>query len=109
MTFSITEAGAELLDKARESARGLATSRLTSENTRLVRVLIALRAGAALPDHPNPGEAVLTVHSGRVELSSEDLGTQVELRAGQTADVPQAIHRLDAVEDTVAVLTLIHL
>ncbi|MFB9775448.1 hypothetical protein [Brevibacterium otitidis] len=107
MAFSITDAGTELLERAAEAPSKLATQRIASDNAAIVQILIAMRAGAQLADHPNPGEAVITIHEGAATLTGQS-GTSADLSAGETADVPQETHRLDADEDTIAVLTLVN-
>lgn len=107
MTFSITDVGNELLERAADEPTKLATKRIPSDNAAIVRMLIAMRAGAQLSDHPNPGEAVITIHRGAATLTGAS-GETIALDSGETADIPQETHRLDADRDTIAVLTLVH-
>jgi quercetin dioxygenase-like cupin family protein len=70
----------------------------------LRQTLIALRAGTNLDEHENPGEATIQVLQGRVTLSVGD-----DRWNGSPADlmfVPAARHALDAVEDSVVLLTV---
>jgi quercetin dioxygenase-like cupin family protein len=70
----------------------------------LRQTLIALRAGTNLDEHENPGEATVQVLQGRVTLAvGEDRWN------GSPADlifIPDARHALDAVEDSVVLLTV---
>ena len=71
----------------------------------LRQTLIALRAGESLSEHENPGEATVQVLVGRVVLRA---GT-VEWNGspGDLLTVPDGRHALDAVEDSVIVLTAV--
>ncbi|MER7009305.1 cupin domain-containing protein [Dactylosporangium sp. NPDC000555] len=70
----------------------------------LRQTLIALRAGATLAEHENPGEATLLVLRGRVRLHSGE--TSWEGRSGDLLIVPSARHSLEAIEDAAALLTV---
>jgi quercetin dioxygenase-like cupin family protein len=70
----------------------------------LRQTLIALRAGTSLDEHENPGEATLQVLHGRVTLvAGEDRWNG---SPGDLLFVPDARHALDAVEDSVVLLTV---
>jgi quercetin dioxygenase-like cupin family protein len=71
----------------------------------LRQTLIALRAGESLAEHDNPGEATLYVVRGRVLLRSGDSSWN-----GSPADlmtIPQGVHAVEAVEDSVILLTVV--
>lgn len=68
------------------------------------QTVIALRAGSALNEHNNPGEATVHVLHGRVLLSTGDLEWSGSL--GDLLIVPQARHGLEAVEDSVVLLSV---
>ncbi len=71
----------------------------------LRQTLIALRAGQSLAEHENPGEATLYVVRGRVLLRSGDSSWN-----GSPADlmiIPDGLHVVDAVEDSVILLTVV--
>ncbi|MBF4578429.1 cupin domain-containing protein [Frigoribacterium sp. VKM Ac-2530] len=71
----------------------------------LRQTLMALRAGEQLSEHVNPGEATVQVISGRVSLRRGDVSWN-----GSTGDlltVPDGLHSLDAVEDSVVLLTVV--
>lgn len=70
----------------------------------LRQTLIALRAGSQLDEHENPGEATVQVLHGRVTLVAG-----VDRWNGSPGDlmtVPDSRHTLEAVEDSVVLLTV---
>ena len=69
--------------------------------------MIALRAGEELSEHENPGEATLQVLSGRVLLKTG--GVSWNGSAGDLITIPDELHSLDAVEDSVVLLTVVKL
>jgi quercetin dioxygenase-like cupin family protein len=71
----------------------------------LRQTVIALLADATLDEHENPGEATLYVVSGRVVLRAG--GDAWEARTGDLVEVPPARHDLQAVEDSVVLLTAV--
>lgn len=89
----------------------LATSGRSAETVfgghehRLRQTVIALRAGQSLSEHENPGEATVQVVSGRVLLRSGD--AEWNGSAGDLLIIPNARHALDAVEDSVILLTVV--
>ena len=61
--------------------------------------------GRSLADHNSEGEATVYVISGRVRLSTED--ADWEAIAGDLVATPPTRHRLDALEDSVILLTVV--
>lgn len=106
--IDVTARGEELLGSARAAHSGRATTLLHGgRDSALRQILLALAAGRALEDHENPGEATLHVLSGRVRLATT-AGTQAwELGPGAMLAVPDERHRVDALEDAVAILSVI--
>ena len=97
-----------------ELAKALAASSGRSASTvfgghehRLRQTLIALRAGASLADHANPGEATIQVMQGRVTLRFGEVSWNGS--PGDLLIVPDGVHALDAVEDSVVLLTVVKL
>lgn len=74
---------------------------------RLRQTVIALRAGESLSEHANPGEATVQVLQGRVTLRFEDVSWNGS--PGDLLIVPDGKHALDAVEDSVVLLTVVKL
>lgn len=65
--------------------------------------MVALREESSLTEHNSPGEATIIVLSGRVRLSAGS--TSWEGRKGDLLVIPPERHSLEALKDTVIVLT----
>ncbi|MBR22959.1 MAG: hypothetical protein CMF57_11065 [Leifsonia sp.] len=94
-----------LLAQAAESPQRRAAQRIDLDHRTLRMTAIGFAAGGELPDHRNPGEAVLQVVRGRVRLS--DATRTIDVETGMIARIPDGPHRLDALEPSVVVLTAI--
>ncbi|MHA6765485.1 cupin domain-containing protein [Streptacidiphilus sp. PAMC 29251] len=70
----------------------------------LAQTMIALLAGGTLSDHENPGHATVLVLRGRVRLTAGDAFGEGE--PYDLLSVPGAVHGLEAVEDSVILLTV---
>jgi quercetin dioxygenase-like cupin family protein len=68
------------------------------------QTLIALMAGRRLDDHENPGEATLQVLHGRVTLVAGQ--NRWNGSPGDLITIPDSRHSLEAVEDSVVLLTV---
>lgn len=102
---ALPELAEQQLTQARNASNGRSTTALYGGRGRVLgQVLIALTAGAQLAEHDNPGEATAHVLHGRARLVAGD-STQ-EGATGDLLIVPQERHSLDAVEDTVVLLTI---
>jgi quercetin dioxygenase-like cupin family protein len=93
------------LEQARAAPSGRSAHTVYGGHEHVLRqTLIALRAGTSLDEHENPGEATVQVLQGRVSLAvGEDRWN------GSPADlmlIPDTRHALDAVEDSVVLLTV---
>lgn len=71
----------------------------------LRQTLMALRAGEKLSEHENPGEATVHVLEGRVLLRSG--ATSWNGSPNDLMTVPDGLHSLEAVEDSVILLTVV--
>ncbi|MFZ1361808.1 MAG: LuxR family transcriptional regulator [Candidatus Nanopelagicales bacterium] len=98
----------QLLETARASSSGRATQVFRAEPYEgkgiLSQVVLALANGNALSKHGNPGEALLMVLRGRVTLSTDS--ENWELGEWEQVSIPQELHELTALEDSVVVLTM---
>lgn len=102
---SMTALAREQLKLAHTAPAGRASHTVYGGHEHTLRqTLIALRAGERLEEHPNPGEATLYVLQGRVRLASGDTGW--EARTGDLLIIPQALHTLEAKEDSAVLLTV---
>ena len=105
--LSLTMLADQQLAKATTEPSGRSVHPIRSEATKnLKQLIVALRAEASLSEHENPGEAVLQVISGHVQLTAGDESWQ--LFPGNLIAVPQHHHDLLAVADSVILLTLIN-
>lgn len=102
---SLTQLSEQHLDTARGAASGRsAVTVYGGQEHDLRQTLIALVAGAKLHDHESPGEATLQVLSGQVRLTAGDDSWEAD--AGDHVVIPPVRHGLEAVTDTVVLLTV---
>lgn len=102
---SLTELAAlELVKAIRASSGRSATTVWGGRDKRLRQTLIALKAGTGLSEHSSPGEATLQVLQGTVTLRWND-----QSQSGSVGDflpLPDEVHALDAIDDSVILLTV---
>lgn len=93
------------LDAAKASSSGRSAHTVYGGHEHMLRqTLIAIQAGKALDEHESPGEATLQVLHGRVALiAAED---RSEGSPGDLIAIPDSRHSLEAVEDSVVLLTV---
>jgi quercetin dioxygenase-like cupin family protein len=103
--LSLDAIAREQLDRARSSNAGRSAETVYGGHEQTLRqTLIALTADARMSEHESPGEATLHVLSGRVRLraGSDDW----EGRNGDLLVIPSARHEVEALEDSVVLLTV---
>nr|BFD80999.1 cupin domain-containing protein [Streptomyces sp. Xyl84] len=103
--ISLDARAREHLERAEASSNGRSAETVYGGHEHVLRqTLITLRAGTALTEHENPGEATVLVLRGRVRLRSGDASW--DGMAGDLLIVPGARHSLEALEDAAALLTV---
>jgi quercetin dioxygenase-like cupin family protein len=105
-SISLTGLAAEKLAEARQSHSGRAAHTIHGGHTHELRqTVLALLAGYDLSEHDSPGEATLQVLQGHVRLTA---GADAwEGRTGDYVAIPPQRHALQAVEDSVVMLTVL--
>ena len=103
--ISLTALAHQHLKMAAEAPAGRSAHTVFGGHEHVLRqTLIALTAGQRLEEHENPGEATVQVLHGRVRLTSST--AEWDGAAGDHLIVPNESHALDAVEDSVVLLTV---
>jgi quercetin dioxygenase-like cupin family protein len=97
-------AGAALLEEARSASKGHA-SRLVVGGSVQRAVLMALTAGAVLGEHESPPAATFHVLSGRARMYAAD-GAEWVVSAGGLVAIPPFRHGVEAIEDSIVLLTV---
>ena len=102
---SLTALARQQLAIAREASSGRGSHTVYGGHEHTLRqTVIALAAGKMLDEHENPGEATVHVLQGRVRLASASASW--EGSPGDLLTVPSARHSLEALEDSVVLLTV---
>ena len=102
---SLTALARRHLKAALDAASGRSAHTIYGGHEHVLRqTLIALRAGANLDEHENPGEATVQVLSGRVTLVAGEVRWNGS--PGDLLIVPDSRHALEAVQDSVILLTV---
>lgn len=102
---SLTALARHQLEAARSASSGRSAHTLYGGHEHVLRqTLIALRAGINLDEHENPGEATIQVLRGRVTLIAGK--TRWNGSPGDLIVIPDSRHSLEAVEDSVVLLTV---
>ncbi len=105
MKRSLEALAREQLEKAVSATSGRAAHTVYGGHEHVLRqTLIALAAGQELSEHENPGEATVQVILGRVRLRAGDVSW--EGRRGDLLVVPQSLHSLESIEDSVVLMTV---
>ena len=93
------------LENALDSPSGRSAQTVYGGHEHVLRqTLVALRAGSVLQEHENPGEATLHVLQGRVTLAAGEAAWTAP--PGDLIIIPDSRHSVEAVEDSVVLLTV---
>lgn len=104
--ISLTALARQQLASARAASSGRSAHTVYGGHEHSLRqTLMALTVGHGLDDHESPGEATLQVIEGRVRLATADAGW--EGSPGDHIVIPRARHSLEALEDSVVLLTVV--
>lgn len=102
---SLHELGQDLLTRAHEASSGRASTMINEDHHSLKQLVLALRAGSALSEHENPGQATLQLLSGTAVVSTTE--TAWRGSAGDYLVIPDRTHDLRAISDAVVILTFV--
>lgn len=98
--------GQALLELARGETSGRSSVSLVHED-RVRAVLMGLTAGSGLAEHDSPPGATLQVVAGRARLYlADDDSREWLLEEGDLIAIPHARHGVDALSDSVLLLTV---
>lgn len=105
-TTNLIALSGELLKAAHEASSGRAAHTVHGGHEHALRqTVMALAGGRQLAEHESPGEATLQVIAGSVRLNAgESSWTGV---VGDHVTIPPRRHSLDALEDSVILLTVV--
>lgn len=104
-TTSLTTLVHQHLSIAREASSGRSSHTVYGGHEHTLRqTLIALASGQHLDEHESPGEATLQVLHGTVRLTAGD--SAWDGTAGDHLVIPPGRHGLEALEDSVVLLTV---
>ncbi len=103
--FSLDAIGREQAARAAAASSGRSAQTVYGGHEHALRqTVLALTAGSSQDEHENPGEATVQVLRGRVRLTAGK--TAWEGRSGDLLVVPDSRHALEAIEDSVILLTV---
>lgn len=105
-SISLEKLAAELLTAALDHTSGRSAQTIYGGHQHTMRqTVIALAAGHGLSEHDSPPEATLQVLRGRVKLV---VGSDSwDGRTGDLLVIPSQRHSLDALDDSVVLLTVL--
>jgi quercetin dioxygenase-like cupin family protein len=104
-SISLTSMASEKLAEARQAHSGRAAHTIHGGHDHELRqTVMALLAGRELSEHDSPGQASLQVLQGHVRLTAGD--DAWDGKAGDYVVIPPQRHSLQAVDDSVVMLTV---
>ncbi|WP_423184618.1 cupin domain-containing protein [Arthrobacter sp. NyZ413] len=103
--MSLTALARTQLEAARRASSGRSADTVFGGHEHIMRqTIIALRGGAVMDEHENPGEATIYVLEGRVTLIAGE--NSWDGSPGDLLIVPDSRHGLQAHEDSVLLLSV---
>lgn len=103
--MSLDALAREHLNRAKSDTTGRSSTTVYGGHERVLRqTVIALAAGRSMSEHENPGEATMVILTGRIRLIAAD--DVWDGRSGDLLVIPEVRHSVEAVEDSVLVLTV---
>ncbi len=103
--ISLTALARQHMEKARAARSGRSAHTIYGGHEHSLRqTLMAMTAGSKLDDHESPGESTLQVLQGRVRVTNSSSGWDGS--PGDHIILPRVRHGLQAVEDSVVLLTV---
>lgn len=102
---NLVEEGQALLAQARNESSGRSSVSLVHVDTQRA-VLMGLTAGSTLAEHESPPSATLQCVTGHVRLFRSDGIGEWLLEDGDLVKIPDARHGVDAISDSVVLLTV---
>jgi quercetin dioxygenase-like cupin family protein len=103
--FSLIGLAEQHLAAARDASSGRSAHTVYGGHTSILRqTIIALAAGQRLDEHENPGQATVYVLTGLVRMTTD--GDAGDGTTGDLLTVPDARHGLEALQDSVVLLTV---
>jgi quercetin dioxygenase-like cupin family protein len=107
MNVSLTALAREHLERALSLDSGRSAHTVVGGQGHVLhQTLVALGAGHALAEHQSPGQATIHVLAGRVRLVAGD--DSWSGASGHLIEIPNRSHSLEAVEDSVVLLTTVN-
>jgi quercetin dioxygenase-like cupin family protein len=103
--LSLVALAREQLQLARAASSGRSATTVYGGHEHVLRqTVIAIVGGRTLDEHVNPGEATVHVLRGQVTLSAS--GNSWSGAPGDLLIIPDSVHSLEALEDSVVLLTV---
>jgi quercetin dioxygenase-like cupin family protein len=104
--ISLSDIGDEQIAAATAARAGRAAHTIYGGRDHALRqTILALASGHGLDDHESPGEATLLVLRGLIRLGTET--ANVEAATGDYLVIPEERHNVEAMEDSVLLLTVV--
>lgn len=103
--FSLTALARLQLETARRTSNGRGSKTVYGGHEHVLRqTVVAMVAGSEMKEHENPDESTVYVLQGRVNLVAGDVSWNGS--PGDLLIVPTSRHSLQAIEDSVVLLTV---